>query len=138
MKRNSMMLLRNSVHCNHCNTTLVSRHRHDFVGCKCKESNEQVFIHGGLDYGRLLSGPESDFVNLSIWDEGDHNQRRELLEWGINYDKEMKKLEKTQFKKIKDLNTDHIQAILNGEYAGDFYKEVFKDELKYRIENKIE
>jgi hypothetical protein len=45
----------------------------------------------------------------------------------------MKLLPKTNFIKIKDMNTDHIQAILDGNYCNNpMYLKVFKDELERR------
>ena len=40
----------------------------------------------------------------------------------------------TEWRLIKDLVTDHIEAILSGGYADNnsFYKEVFEEELKVR------
>ncbi len=40
---------------------------------------------------------------------------------------------------LLDLDFDHIEAILKTQYQlSDFYKEVFKEELKYRFEEKAE
>jgi ribosomal protein L37AE/L43A len=38
-----------SVQCLQCNEVLVSRTRHDFVGCKCAN---KTFVDGGYDYTR--------------------------------------------------------------------------------------
>jgi len=60
-------------------------------------------------------------------------ESREYLLWGQNYDKNIKLLPKTIRKPIKDLTTEHIQAILDGGYAGNKkYLECFKNELKLR------
>jgi hypothetical protein len=127
-----MELILNRVHCNHCNTTITSRHRHDFIGCDCIEEDKKIFIDGGLEDGRLLFGLNSDYDHLSIYNDNNHNTIRENLEWGVNYDKEQNKLPKTIYKPIKDLNTDHIEAILEGNYSRGFYKKAFEDELMYR------
>ena len=61
---------------------------------------------------------------------------REYLLWGQNYDKDMNLLPKTLYKPIKDLSTDHIQAILEGGYAKrEKYIKCFKEELKLRNGN---
>ncbi len=41
-------LYKNSATCLLCNTTIESKHVHDFVSCKCGN----VFVDGGLDYIR--------------------------------------------------------------------------------------
>lgn len=65
--------------------------------------------------------------------KNDYAEPRDILLWGQNYDKDMNRLEKTIFKPIKDLSTDHIKAILEGEYTNNqLYLETFKEELKRR------
>ncbi len=45
----------------------------------------------------------------------------------------MNKLPKTIYNPIKDLDTDHIKAILDGDYCNnEIYLETFKEELKFR------
>ena len=59
--------------------------------------------------------------------------QREYLLWGQNYDKDMNILPKTIYKPIKDLDTDHIQAILDGNFCkSEEYKKCFEEELKLR------
>ena len=76
----------------------------------------------------------SDFTDTSIDDNGSHELRRQYLTWGSNYDKDMNELPKTIWNPIKDMTTDHIQAILDGGWVKNntFYEELFKEELKFR------
>ena len=61
---------------------------------------------------------------------------REFLLWGQNYDKDMNLLPKTIYRPIKDLNTDHIEAILNGNWCRyERHLNCFKKELKLRNDN---
>lgn len=124
------MLLKNSIKCNHCNDEIESKHRHDFIKCKCGK----VAVDGGSDYHKVLFKNISDFTDTSIADNGTHELRREYLKWGINFDKDMSKLPKTIWKPVKDLETSHIQAILDNGFvsSNQFYKELFQTELKYR------
>jgi hypothetical protein len=39
-------LIRNSIECAICHDVIESKHRHDFVRCKCGS----VFVDGGLSY----------------------------------------------------------------------------------------
>lgn len=58
---------------------------------------------------------------------------REFLFWGRNYDKDMHKLPKTEYLLIKDMNTDHIQAIIDGKWCiGGIHYETFLKELERR------
>lgn len=113
-------------------TILESKHRHDFV--EYRDKNGQYYmVDGGLDYSRR-GFDVPDYEDLSIEDDGTHETRRKYLKWGVNYDKDMNKLPKTKFTPIMDLNTDHIEAILNNGYVdgNKFYKGVFEKELEFR------
>lgn len=58
---------------------------------------------------------------------------REYLLWGQYFDKDMNRLPEPIYRPIKDLETDHIKAILDGDWCRlDEYKECFKNELKRR------
>ncbi len=51
------MILRNMAKCRICSSVIESKHRHDFVSCKCGE----VSVDGGLSY---LKRGARDFKNL--------------------------------------------------------------------------
>ena len=74
---------------------------HDYNSCETGE-----FIGGGFEdtryNGNLQKGKIDDLI-------GDI---REQFVWGKNYDKDNNLLPKTQFIKLKDLDTDHIINIL--------------------------
>lgn len=58
---------------------------------------------------------------------------REYLLWGQVFDKDMNRLPEPIYRPIKDLETGHIQAILDGDWCRlDNYKECFENELKLR------
>jgi len=50
-------LLRNSAACRQCGDAIESKHRHDFVTCKCGA----ISIDGGLDYVKVCV--EEDFAD---------------------------------------------------------------------------
>ena len=124
------MLLKNSIICNHCKEEIESKHRHDFVTCKCGK----VSVDGGKDYNRILFEKIKDFIGTSIKDDGTHELRRQYLTWGNNYDKDMNRLPKTVYNPIMDMSTEHIQSILDGGWVknNSFYEKLFKQELKFR------
>lgn len=130
-----MRLLRNSIKCNHCNDEIESKHRHDFVRCSCGK----VAVDGGKDYTRTMFDNVSDYTNTSITDDGSHELRRKYLTWGNNYDKDMNRLSETQWVSIENMTTDHIEAILDGGWVSTnpLYEEVFKEELKFRIQESV-
>ncbi len=52
-------LVRNAAYCTKCNTEVESKHRHDFVMCKCGE----IFVDGGLSYVRYGFVDDKTFIN---------------------------------------------------------------------------
>lgn len=112
-------------------TILESKNRHDFVSHVDK--NGETYINdGGKDYFHR-SINIIPYEDLSVYDDDSHENRAKYLEWGSNYDKDMNRLPKTVFKPIKDLDTDHIQAILEGNWCkSELYKRTFNEELKRR------
>lgn len=65
-------IIKNAIKCNHCHEIIVSRHRHDFVRCKCG----RCFVDGGHDYLRrgFVSSMEEDYTEMSEWeDDGEEN-----------------------------------------------------------------
>lgn len=56
-------LIKNAAQCAKCQDIIVSKHRHDFVTCKC----ESISIDGGLAYRRAVGNLE-DFIDLCEWE----------------------------------------------------------------------
>lgn len=59
------MIISNKARCKKCNTVIESKHRHDFVSCKCKA----IFVDGGKDYlrrGFMSKDAEEYFEELSV------------------------------------------------------------------------
>lgn len=113
-------------------TVLESKHRHDYV-THIDKNGQWYMVDGGGEY--LRRGYDvQDFVALSVYDDGTHETRRNNLRWGKSYDKDMNSLPKTIYPLISEMDTDHIEAILDGGYARNnaFYIEVFTNELEYR------
>ena len=109
-------------------TVIVSTNRHDFVSYT--DANGQYYaVDGGSDYSKRVYD-KMDYTDISVYDDGKWETRREYLKWGRNYDKDMNRLIETEWILIKDLSTDHIEAILDGGFCNDnMYLETFKEEL---------
>ena len=57
----------------------------------------------------------------------------EYMLWGVNFDKDMNRLPETYYRFICDLDTDHIEAILDGQWTKNLrYIAAFNDELNRR------
>lgn len=111
-------------------TILHSKHVHDYVDYRDK-NGESYIVDGGNEYIRRSVNDEP-YIDLTVLDDGLHESRREILNWGRNYDKYMNQLSKTEYIPIKDLDTDHIYKILELKYLSPFYRRVFEDEIIFR------
>lgn len=111
-------------------TILWSKHRHDFVKHKDRVTGETMFVDGGNEYIRS-SGV--GLKNLCIYSDGTFELEREWVLWGKNYDKDMNRLEKTEWIPIKDLDSDHIYKILELNIP-DSYRRLMEEEIIYRCE----
>lgn len=123
----SQRLLRNALQTPD-GTIIESCNIHDF-NCYTDKNGKMYCVDGGLEYSRRI-GDVEDCKDLSIYDNGDHSLRIKYLKWGTNYDKDMNKLPNTIYQTIENMDTGHIQAILNGNYCkSKYYSDIFKQEL---------
>ncbi len=60
--RNFGKILQNEVKCLNCGDQIYSRHRHDFVTCKCGS----VSVDGGLSYLKRSFSENTGYEDLSI------------------------------------------------------------------------
>jgi|TARA_Y100000310_G_C20704127_1_gene833252 hypothetical protein len=71
----SKRIIQNEVFCYECETNIFSRHRHDFVTCKCGN----ISVDGGMDYLRRVGG-EKPYAEWSMsMDEDVLNECRNIL-----------------------------------------------------------
>lgn len=128
-----MQLLINKIQCNHCGEILISQTQHDFKMCSCGKCGND----GGKYYARFIGEPKN-YINLCVYDNGNHDLRRETLMWGKNMNKDGNILGKTEWITIKDMDSDHIWAILtNVNRINLVYRQTFEDELLFRMGEKI-
>jgi hypothetical protein len=113
-------------------TILVSRHGHDFSE-HTQEDGRSYFTDGGLDYQRIGFSDE-EYTDLSIYTDDTHEKIREGFEWGSNFDKDMNRLPKTIYLKLKDITDNHLNALL--EWTKEGYpakiRNVFINEKDFR------
>ena len=114
-------------------TILTSYNRHDYVTHKDTLTKEILMVDGGTDYLRRNMGT---YEELSVYDDGSHLTRRSAVHWGTRGKDGKQPL---VYKLLKDLDSDHIEAILKTQHQlSEFYKEVFMEELKYRFDERAE
>ena len=114
-------------------TVLESLHVHDFRTYKDKNGHTYM-VDGGLEYLRRFIVKEAPHEELSVYIDEDHEINREWFTW-TSYGKDRKGPAKSQ--KLKDMDADHIHAILDNGYGRDSSREMFQEELVYRVEKEI-
>lgn len=122
------MIIRNAIQTPD-GTILESFHVHD---CKSHtDANGKTYmVDGGLEY--LRRGGHGDELDLSLNSEASHDVQRENLTWG-SYGKEgnspLKRI------KIKDMETDHIEAVLRECAPRKVLRDCMNEELKRRSDD---
>ena len=115
-------------------TILQSSHQHDYKIYTDKISNEVYVNDGGTSYIRR-SVNKVPYADISLYTDSPFKELREAISWGTygkNGDQGL------QRKAIKELSSQHIQAILtNCGYISKGLREVFERELVYRSESEI-
>lgn len=110
-------------------TILQSYHRHDYKTYVDTVSGEEYMIDGGTDYCRSnVNKVAAKYISVTMDDP--HETRREWFHWGTRGKDGRQPL---TWKPLKDLDTDHIQAILETQHhIPDYLVGLFVDELEYR------
>jgi len=108
-------------------TTIESKYRHNFVVHEDANGKEYA-VDGGLDYARRC-GDFQDVIELSLYDTEPHDVQREFLTWGT-YGKGGD--QPIQYKRIKDMDTEHIEAVLSECMPSKVRRVCMENELLYR------
>lgn len=121
------MIILNSILCNSCQDTIISRSRHDYVTCKC----ESVSADGGTDYLKRGFKPGSSYTELSVSSEEPFEVIRESFYRG---DKGKDGTEPLKWVLLKDVPDSWLDNVIdynidNGlEESNKYYLE----EIEYR------
>ena len=88
----------------------------------------QILQHMGLYKEGFWYYIEDDIMLMKLGVEP-----REVLYWGNNYSAKGNRLKKTNWILIKDMSTQHIKAVLDGNFTNNLvYLKAFNNELKLR------
>ena len=110
-------------------TILESRHRHDYVTYVDKNGKEYM-VDGGLDYLRRNLHDDAPYEELSVYDDAPYALVREVFKWGTRGKDGKQPL---KFVPLKDLTTEHIEAILDTQsHIADYVRKIFISELTFR------
>ena len=83
--------------------------------------------NGDISYVRV--GGNKDYEKIDSYSI--HEYIRENISWGRNFNEKMERIP-TKYILIKDLGTEHINAILDGRFGGKRIRHYLKNELKWR------
>ena len=107
-----MYITTNKAHCCNCNETIESKHKYDFVTCKCGS----LSVDGGKQYVRRVFKNSQDFIELTEYS----NEPVWTTAEGVT-------------RPISELFDDHILNIIKDGYNNpDIFKEADKRKLKYK------
>lgn len=108
-------------------TILQSKHRYDCVTHTDTTTGEFCMVDGGLGYYIRTSG---GLKNLCVYFNDPHEKQREHFYWGT---RGVDGTEELQWKLLKNLSCEHIEAILDTQEQLPYHlKQLFRNELKYR------
>ena len=114
-----------------------------------KKNGEKFYSVNNHDF----NGDDECFIDASFWEEGDilsvrtggdveyktedafecHGYIRNHVKWGRSYNENGERVP-TEYIPIKELNSSHIRAILEGEFGSKRVRHYLENELKYRNE----
>jgi len=114
-------------------TVLICVNKYDMQMYFDKTTKEVYMIDGGGYYMRS-SVNKIPAEDLSITSEDSFEIIREHFTWGRNFDRLMNRLPETEWILLKDLTTEHIENIIDGDYSRDYVRELFIQEIEYRKE----
>ena len=107
-------------------TIIQSKYVHDYV--THEDANGKYYaVDGGLEYLRRVGSP--DYEELFLTDKDDFSKVREVVTWGTRGKDRKQPLE---YKKIKDLETEHICAILATLFLSEEMQYILRTELEFR------
>lgn len=107
-------------------TIIQSHGRHDYV-TYTDANGKQYMVDGGLDY--LRRSVHEDQVDMSLYDDQPHEVQRDVLSWGtygINGDQPL------QFRTIADMETSHLEAVVELRNVSLVLRECMEVELRNR------
>ena len=115
-------------------TVLTSYNRHDYKTYVDTVSGEEYTVDGGCDYLHRSINKHTA-IDTSKYSDNPHEEVRKYFNWGTRGKDGRQPL---QYKALMDLDTDHIEAILETQFhVPEWRRDIFKQELEYR-ENNIE
>jgi hypothetical protein len=116
-------------------TILECKHQHDYQE-HVDRLNGELYILDGLGYYIRASVNKQPMCHFTLTLEDPHEILREHFKWGRNYTEDMKPLPETEWILLKDLESSHIQNILDGNYCKHpDLEQLFINEQDYRVSN---
>ena len=114
-------------------TILQSFHRHDYK-TYLDDNSFEYMVDGGTDYLRRNVIDGAPYEELSVYSDAPFEIIRQELHWGTRGKDGDQPL---VYKPLCELNTDHIQAILNTQtHIQPWLYRIFEQELEYRNDQK--
>lgn len=113
-------------------TVIESQYRWDFVK-HTQEDGREYAVDGGCDYLKRLF-TDYDWKELSVTTESPHEEIRKVFKWTSQLDKDGNILECPITKRLKDLEDDHVLALVKWTADGypAYIHKIMTDEANWR------
>jgi len=125
------MILHNSIQTPD-GTVLISTHQHDFCA-HTDDNGKYYFVDGGTEY--LRRSANGDEVDLSVTTDSPHELIREVVKWTSNLDVDGNPLPKPITRRLSELTTEHVQAIIDTQGLSTTSTAIFNTELQWRYDH---
>lgn len=110
-------------------TILTSRTRHDFVS-HTDANGDKYVLDGGLDYRRMLGDNlHGGHDDLSVYSDDSFAKKRLAAMWGT---RGIKGDQPLTYKRVADMDTDHLIAVLETQNPYKQIRAVMIEELAHR------
>lgn len=128
------ILLVSKLQCSSCNDIIVSRHRHDYVTCKCGK----LSLDGGTDYRRIIYNTLDSYSDKSIYTDTPFEAiREEYCRGGRGKDG----LQPLTWVPLAKMSNEWLENCIKYNIERGLGKEIantmYTKELEYRRKNKI-
>lgn len=118
-------LVYNAVKCLQCEETIVSRHVHDYVECKC---SNKAMVDGGNSYSRYGAVDMTKIRKIDIYDDDDFETVRQ---YAVRGSRGVDGRSALTWIPLCEMTDSHLKAVV--EYGGaEWHINLIKKEIKYR------
>jgi len=104
------MIIQNEAQCNNCKDIIFSRHRHDFVACKCNA----IAVDGGMAYLKRVGKPEDIIERSMSLDDKIINECKEAVQSAIKTNRNELGIALALIRVLRDNDLLNLEKFMEG------------------------